>query len=73
MQLNFVNSTKTRDASTERRATDARAPSQPELTGADYDRMSRAARRVSTNRSVSFMDAFKKANPEWSPNCSKLG
>lgn len=44
-----------------------------ELTDADYDHMSRAARTVSTHRSQRFMDAFKKANPDWTPDFSKLG
>lgn len=45
---------------------------QGELTEADYDRMSRTARRVSTERGESFMAAFKEANPGWVPDVSKL-
>ena len=73
MPSKLVQSVNTNDVADDRRA--VRTPSRPdqaELTNADYDRMSRAARRVSKNRSVSFMDAFKKANPDWEPDFSKL-
>lgn len=76
MQFNFVQSFNTKDVADERRVVGARAPSRPvqsELTNADYEQMSRAARRVSKHRSESFMDAFKKANPDWKPDFSKLG
>jgi hypothetical protein len=59
-----------------RRRSVSHVPSRPapgDLTRADYDRMSRAARRVSTARGESFIDAFKKANPEWVPDFYALG
>lgn len=73
MQFNFVQSVNTKSLIGERRV-GTRAPSrqvQSELTNADYNRMSRAAKVVS--ESDSFMDAFKAANPDWKPDFSKLG
>lgn len=42
------------------------------LSKEDLNEMSRAARRVSTGRSESFMQAFKRANSDWKPDFSRL-
>jgi len=80
MQFTFVQRVDTKDAVGGRRVIGARAsfrptaapvPAPSRLTDIDYDRMSRAARRISTSGNGSFMEAFKKANPDWKPVTSK--
>jgi len=73
MQFNLVQSVRSQSVISDRRVR-TRAPShqvQSQLTSAEYDRMSRAARAVS--ESNGFMDAFKTANPDWKPDFSKFG
>ena len=35
-----------------------------QLTQEDYEKMSRSARRITQDKTRSFMEEFKKANPE---------